>query len=65
MRPRIRPERLPTCVTRAACNLEEIAEAVTLLADNRYTDALVDLMYVETNTEAQLQWVQRLLAATR
>jgi hypothetical protein len=33
-----------------------------VLADNGYPDAFVDLMYVETGTDAALDWVERLLA---
>jgi probable F420-dependent oxidoreductase len=43
-------------------SLDEVADAVGLLADNGYTDAFVDMMYVVTGTEAQLEWVERLLA---
>jgi probable F420-dependent oxidoreductase len=39
----------------------EVAEAVRLLADNGYPDAFVDLNYVVTGTDAQLEWVERLL----
>jgi probable F420-dependent oxidoreductase len=42
--------------------VEQVAEAVRLLADNGYSDAFVDLMYAVTGTDAQLQWVERLLA---
>jgi probable F420-dependent oxidoreductase len=41
--------------------LEKVAEAVGLLADNGYPDALVDLLYVVTGTDAHLEWVERLL----
>ena len=42
--------------------VEQVAEAVRLLAGNGYPDAFVDLMYVAADTDAQLEWVQRLLA---
>jgi probable F420-dependent oxidoreductase len=41
--------------------LEKVAETVGLLADNGYPDALVDLLYVVTGTDAHLEWVERLL----
>jgi probable F420-dependent oxidoreductase len=42
--------------------IEKVTEAVRLLADNGYPDAFVDLLYVVTGTDAQLEWVERLLA---
>ena len=39
-----------------------VADAVRLLADNGFPDAFVDLMYVVTDTDAHLEWVERLLA---
>ncbi len=42
--------------------VEQVADAVRLLADNGYPDAFVDLMYVVTGTDAHLEWVERLLA---
>ena len=41
---------------------EQVAEAVRLLEDNGYPDAFVDLMYVVTETDTHLKWVERLLA---
>jgi probable F420-dependent oxidoreductase len=41
---------------------DRVAEAVRLLADNGYPDAFVDLMYAVTGVDAQLEWVERLLA---
>jgi probable F420-dependent oxidoreductase len=41
--------------------VDEVAEAVRLLADKGYPDAFVDLMYAVTGTDAQLDWVERLL----
>ena len=45
--------------------VDQVAEAVQVLADNGYPDAFVDLMYVATGTDAHLEWVERLLAAVR
>ena len=42
--------------------VDKVADAVQVLADNGYPDAFVDLMYVATGTDAQLEWVERLLA---
>jgi hypothetical protein len=42
--------------------VDQVAEAVKLLADNGYPDAFVDLMYAVTGTDAHLEWVERLLA---
>ena len=42
--------------------IKQVGEAVRVLADNDYPDAFVDLMYVETGTDAALDWVERLLA---
>jgi probable F420-dependent oxidoreductase len=41
--------------------VDKVADAVKLLADNGYPDAFVDLMYVATGTDAHLDWVERLL----
>jgi probable F420-dependent oxidoreductase len=41
--------------------VDEVAEAVRLLADKGYPDAFVDLIYAVTGTDAQLEWVERLL----
>lgn len=43
-------------------SVEQVAEAVRLLADNGYPDAFVDLIYVATGTDAHLEWVERLLS---
>ncbi|MGE2722593.1 TIGR03619 family F420-dependent LLM class oxidoreductase [Mycolicibacterium celeriflavum] len=40
-----------------------VAEAVRTLADAGYPDAFVDLMYVATDTDDHLRWVEELLAA--
>jgi len=45
--------------------VDQVADAVTLLAANGYPDAFVDLMYAVTGIDAQLQWVETLLAKTR
>jgi probable F420-dependent oxidoreductase len=42
--------------------VQQVADALALLADNGYPDAFVDFMYVVTGTDAQLDWVERLLA---
>ncbi len=43
-------------------SFDDVAEAVRVLADNGYPDSFVDLMYAVTGTDAQLEWVERLLA---
>jgi len=43
-------------------DVEKVADALRLLADNGYPDAFVDLMYVATGTDARLEWAERLLA---
>lgn len=43
-------------------SVDQVAEAVRSLADNGYPDAFVDFIYVVTGTDAQLEWVERLLA---
>jgi probable F420-dependent oxidoreductase len=45
-----------------AASVEQVADAVGVLADNGYPDAFVDLLYVATTTDAHLDWVERLLA---
>jgi probable F420-dependent oxidoreductase len=42
--------------------VEEVAEAVRALNGNGYPDVFVDFLYVVTGTDAQLEWVERLLA---
>jgi len=42
--------------------VDKVADAVALLADNGYPDAFVDLQYVATDTDAHLEWAERLLA---
>jgi probable F420-dependent oxidoreductase len=42
-------------------SVDQVADAVRLLADNGYPDAFVDFIYVVTGTDAQLEWVERLL----
>ncbi|MDT5018659.1 MAG: hypothetical protein QOD39_4819 [Mycobacterium sp.] len=42
--------------------VEQVSEAVPLLADNGYPDAFVDMLYVAAGTDAHLEWVERLLA---
>jgi len=41
--------------------VEQVAEAVKVLADNGYPDMFVDLLYVATTTDAHLDWVERLV----
>jgi probable F420-dependent oxidoreductase len=48
----------------AESRVTEVADIVKLLADNGYTDVFVDPIYLVTNTDARLEWVQRLLAAS-
>jgi probable F420-dependent oxidoreductase len=43
-------------------SVDEVAQAVRLLADHGYPDALVDFIYAVTGTDAQLEWVERLLS---
>jgi probable F420-dependent oxidoreductase len=43
-------------------DVDKVADALALLADNGYPDAFVDLMYVAAGTDACLEWVERLLA---
>jgi alkanesulfonate monooxygenase SsuD/methylene tetrahydromethanopterin reductase-like flavin-dependent oxidoreductase (luciferase family) len=42
--------------------VDKVADALQVLGDNGYPDAFVDLMYAVTGTDAQLDWVERLLA---
>ncbi|EHB47669.1 putative F420-dependent oxidoreductase [Mycolicibacterium rhodesiae JS60] len=44
-------------------SIETVADAVKTLQDNGYSDAFVDTLYVVTDTDTQLEWVERLLAA--
>lgn len=43
-------------------SVDKVADALQVLRDNGYPDAFVDLMYAVTGTDAQLDWVERLLA---
>lgn len=45
----------------AGSTVEEVADAVQLLADHGYPDAFVDLMYVETAIDGLLGWVATLV----
>lgn len=47
----------------AGTPIDAVAEAVRTLADAGYPDVFVDLMYVATDTDDHLRWVQELLAA--
>lgn len=42
-------------------SIDHVADAVRSLADNGYPDAFVDFIYVVAGTDAQLEWVERLL----
>jgi probable F420-dependent oxidoreductase len=46
----------------AGTPIAEVADVLSLLADNGYPDAFVDLLYVATGTDAHLHWAERLLA---
>jgi probable F420-dependent oxidoreductase len=41
--------------------VDKVADTLQMLGDNGYPDAFVDLMYAVTGTDAQLDWVERLL----
>lgn len=45
-------------------SLHDVASAVRLLAEAGYTDAFVDLTYVVSGVDAQLDWAQRLIEAS-
>jgi probable F420-dependent oxidoreductase len=45
-------------------NVGEVTDVLRLLAENGYPDAFVDLMYVASGTDAMLEWVPQLLAAS-
>jgi probable F420-dependent oxidoreductase len=47
----------------AGTPVEAVADAVRKLAEAGYPDAFVDLLYVASDTDEYLQWVERLLAA--
>lgn len=47
----------------AGTSIDAVAEAVRTLADAGYPDAFVDLMYVATDTDDHLRWVEELLTA--
>ncbi|OBB46573.1 TIGR03619 family F420-dependent LLM class oxidoreductase [Mycobacterium sp. 852002-51961_SCH5331710] len=47
----------------AGTAIDAVAEAVRTLADAGYPDAFVDLMYVATDTDDHLRWVEELLTA--
>jgi probable F420-dependent oxidoreductase len=59
------PETIHTYVrvnVAAGSTVQQVAEAVRQLTDNGYADAFVDLMFVVSQTDAHLEWVERLLA---
>jgi len=41
--------------------VDKVSDVLSLLSDNGFPDAFVDLLYVATGTDAHLQWVERLL----
>ncbi len=47
---------------KAGTPVEQVGDAVKLLRDNGYHDAFVDMLYAVVGTDAQLEWVERLLA---
>ena len=46
---------------RRAPRSRQVADAIGLLTDNGYPDAFVDTLYVADETDAHLEWVERLL----
>jgi probable F420-dependent oxidoreductase len=59
------PSAIHTCVrinVAGGAPVEQVAEAVKVLADNGYPDTFVDLLYVADTTDAHLDWVERLVA---
>ncbi|OKH77729.1 F420-dependent oxidoreductase [Mycobacterium sp. SWH-M3] len=46
----------------AGSTVAQVAEAVQVLADNGFPDAFVDLMYVGSDVDGLLGWVERLVA---
>ncbi|SBS73384.1 putative F420-dependent oxidoreductase [uncultured Mycobacterium sp.] len=46
----------------AGTPIEAVEDAVKTLQDNNYHDAFVDTLYVVSDTDAALEWVERLLA---
>lgn len=46
----------------AGTAVEPVAEAIRTLADNGYPDMFVDTLYVADDTDAHLEWVERLSA---
>jgi probable F420-dependent oxidoreductase len=45
----------------AGAAMKAVADAIRLLTDNGYPDAFVDTLYVADETDAHLEWVERLL----
>jgi probable F420-dependent oxidoreductase len=59
------PEAIHTYVrvnVAASSTAEQVSEAVRKLADNGYADVFVDLVFVVSDIDAHLEWVERLLA---
>ncbi|MEU2252468.1 TIGR03619 family F420-dependent LLM class oxidoreductase [Nocardia xishanensis] len=46
----------------AGSEVEQVAEAVRILADSGYPDTFVDLMFAVSGIDEHLEWVERLLA---
>jgi probable F420-dependent oxidoreductase len=46
----------------AGSTVEQVSKAVQNLTDNGYPDSFVDLMFVVSDTDIHLEWVERLLA---
>lgn len=44
----------------AGSTVDQVADTLRVLADNGYPDAFVDLLYVETDVDAMLGWVEQL-----
>lgn len=44
--------------------VDEVAEVVRILTDGGCPDAFVDFLYVVIGTDAELEWLQRLLVAS-
>ncbi|MCW2651176.1 MAG: putative F420-dependent oxidoreductase, Rv2161c family [Mycobacterium sp.] len=60
-----KPDEIATTVrvnVEALTSVEDVADAVRRLTDNGYIDLFVDMLYVVTGLDAQLEWIDRLLA---
>lgn len=47
----------------AGTRIDEVADIVRVLADNGYSDAFVDLMYVTSGVDEMLEWAANLMSA--